>query len=333
MVYFVVLILVIFSGLFSGLTLGLLGLDRAELQRKISVGNKDAVKIYEVRKNGNLLLCTLLLGNVAVNSALSIFLGSVASGFIAGIVATSLIVLFGEIIPQATCSRYAMQIGAKTTGIVKFFIFLFLPVCWPIAKILDWALGEEMPTIWSRDELKEIIKLHKSDSSSEISASEERIVLGALSYSDKSVSDVMTPRTMVYALEEGDILDKKLLEEIKQSSFTRIPVYEKKLDNIKGILYAKDLIDFKVGLKVKAVYRKNKVIAVDKNDHLDVLMNQLIKDRRHLAFVYNRFGTLVGVVSLEDVVEEVLRVEIIDEDDRVVDLQKEALRRAGLTRR
>ena len=77
------IILVALSGLFSGLTLGLLGLNKTELERKIKLGDKRAKKVYKVRKNGNLLLCTLLMGNVAVNSALAIFLGSIASGVLA----------------------------------------------------------------------------------------------------------------------------------------------------------------------------------------------------------------------------------------------------------
>ena len=91
----IVVVLVLFSGLFSGLTLGLMGLNSHELKRKAALGDKRAAKVYAVRRNGNLLLTTLLVGNVAVNTALSIFLGTLAPGVIAGIVATTLIVIFG----------------------------------------------------------------------------------------------------------------------------------------------------------------------------------------------------------------------------------------------
>ena len=95
MEYVISLVLVLLSGLFSGLTLGLLTLDTQTLKRRARHGDLDAKAIYPVRKRGNLLLTTLLLGNVAVNTTLSIFLGTIASGLMAGIMATTLIVLFG----------------------------------------------------------------------------------------------------------------------------------------------------------------------------------------------------------------------------------------------
>jgi len=149
--YVIVIFLVSLSGLFSGLTICLFSIDKNELKRKISLGNKEAKKIYSVRKNGNLLLSTLLLGNVAVNSALAIFLGDIASGIIAGLVATGLIVVFGEILPQAIFIRYAMSIGAKTSWLVKIFIFILYPFCWPISLILDKMLGKEIPTVYSKN--------------------------------------------------------------------------------------------------------------------------------------------------------------------------------------
>ena len=108
MEYLISTVLVVLSGLFSGLTLGLLSLDTQSLLRRAKRGDKEAEVIYPVRAKGNLLLTTLLLGNVAVNTTLSIFLSSFASGLVAGITATALIVVFGEIIPQAVISRYAL---------------------------------------------------------------------------------------------------------------------------------------------------------------------------------------------------------------------------------
>lgn len=129
MSYLIVILLIILSALFSGLTLSLLSLDKGDLKRKASLGNKDAKKVYAVRKSGNLLLCTLLMGNVAVNSTVAIFLGNIASGVVAGLIATGLIVIFGEIIPQAAFSRHALKVGAHTAWLVRIFIVIFFPVC------------------------------------------------------------------------------------------------------------------------------------------------------------------------------------------------------------
>lgn len=324
MTYLIVVFLVLLSGLFSGLTLGLLSLDKNELKRKISLGDKEAKKVYSVREKGNLLLCTLLLGNVGVNSALAIFLGSIASGFAAGLMATGLIVIFGEIIPQATFARYALKIGAKTAWLVKIFTFILLPICWPIAWVLDKVLGEEMQTIYSKKELMKIIEEHEGTKESDIDADEERIIKGALSFSDKSAESIMTPRTVVYTLEVSAVLDKKLLNEVKEEGFTRIPIYQNSIDNVIGILYSKDLINIKLKTKIKNIYRKEKILTISKDLKLDKLLNTFIKTKTHLACVKNEYQEFEGVVALEDVIEEILRLEIMDETDKTADLQMKA---------
>ncbi len=323
--YLLVILLVLLSGLFSGLTLGLLSLDIDELKRKIFLGNENARKVLSVREKGNLLLCTLLLGNVAVNSTLAIFLGNIASGFVAGVTATALIVVFGEIIPQATFARYALRVGASTAWIVKIFIVLFFPICWPIAWVLDKFLGEEMPTIYSKKELMKIVEEHESYQESDVDADEKRIVKGALSYSHKIVQEIMTPRTVVYALRLETVLNRSTLNDIKKQGFTRIPVYKNTRDNVVGILYAKDLINIKPSTIVKNVYRKEKPIIIKSDLHLDELFNTFIESKIHIAFVKDKYNGLEGVVTLEDVMEEILKVEIVDETDTVVDLQKKAL--------
>jgi len=320
--YIVVIVLVLLSGLFSGLTLGLLSLDKNELKRKISLGNKEAKKVYAVRKKGNLLLCTLLLGNVAVNSTLAIFLGNIASGVIAGFMATGLIVIFGEIIPQATFARYALIVGAKTAWLVRIFIIIMYPVVWPIAWLLDKFLGEEMPSVYSKKELMKIVEEHEDSKESEIDSDEERIIKGALSFSDKAVEDVMTPRTVVYALSLDANLDGNLLNKIKREGFARILVYEETIDDVVGILYARDLINIKLNTKIKSVYKKENILLVKKEEKLDALLNIFIKSKVHLAFVKDEYHGLEGVISLEDVLEEILNREIVDETDKAVDLQK-----------
>jgi len=103
------------------------------------------------------------------------FLGSIASGVLAGIIATALIVIFGEIIPQASISRYALEVGSKTVWLVQIFIVILYPICWPIAKILDLVLGNEMPTVWSKNELEEIIRSHEDSPDYTLDADEEKI--------------------------------------------------------------------------------------------------------------------------------------------------------------
>jgi len=317
----VIVLLVLLSGLFSGLTLGLLGLNKSELERKIRLGDRRARKVYSVRKNGNLLLCTLLLGNVAVNSAIAILLGGVAAGFLAGIMSTSLIVIFGEILPQAFISRYALDVGARTVWLVKVFILILYPICWPISKVLDKMLGDEMSTVWSRRELKEIITYHKKSRGSRLDGDEERILHGALSFSDEVVGNVMISRPHVFALEVNDVIDKKLILKMRRFGFSRFPVYKNKLDNIVGVLFFRDLVGVSFGKKVKSIY-KRKVLKVLDRRRLDSLLGLFIRKKIHMAVVFDKRKKFVGVVTMEDVVEEIFGKEIVDEDDFFEDVEK-----------
>lgn len=142
-----VICLLTFSGLFSGLNLGLMSLTPHDLVVIQEAGTENdrkyAKKIYPVRKYGNFLLCTILLGNVLVNSTTTILLDTLISGGFAVAGATLAIVIFGEIIPQAICSRHGLRVGARTILLTKLFMVLTFPVAFPLSKVLDIILGNE----------------------------------------------------------------------------------------------------------------------------------------------------------------------------------------------
>jgi metal transporter CNNM len=317
MEYIISLVLVLLSGLFSGLTLGLLSLDTQSLARRARHGDENAKTIYPVRQNGNLLLTTLLLGNVAVNTTLSIFLGTIASGLIAGIIATALIVVFGEIIPQAVISRYALWFGAKTIWFTKLAIVLCFPIAWPISKVLDYFLGSELPTTYSKSELMDIISEHEDSEHSDIDADEERILHGALQFSHVRVREVMTPAKDVVSADENQKLTDDFFEKITDSGYSRIPVYSGNESNIIGILYVKELLveDDDISLRQTEDAVDKKFLRVRGNDMLDRVLARMLKNRQHLAIVQNSQKQFIGVVSMEDIIEEIIQQEIEDEDD------------------
>ncbi|PID83482.1 hypothetical protein CSB11_01690 [Candidatus Campbellbacteria bacterium] len=322
MTYLIIFSLILLSALFSGLTIGLLGLDQTELQRKSKLGEKKAVKILSVRKNGNFLLVTLLLGNVLVNSILSVYLGSTFTGLWAVLISTALIVVFGEIVPQAVFYRHALKFGPYFVPIVKFFQFLLFPIAYPIGKILDKILGTEEETVWSKKELKEIIKHHEDSEKSQVDEDEENIVLGALSFSDKKVNQVMTPKRAVFSVKVDDVLNYKLLEKIEKKGFSRIPVFGESEDEILGVLNVKKLISAKQDSLVSNLYYKNRIFYVNENDKLDDVLNKFIQKKIHLAAVFNTHKTFLGIVTMEDVMEEILAKEIVDETDLHVDMRR-----------
>ncbi len=327
LVAIVAVVLIFLAALFSGLNLGLMSLDASQLKRKAELGNLDAAKVYRIRVQGNLLLVTLLTGNVAVISALSIVLDSVFHGVIAGVLTTALITIFGEIIPQALLSRYALRIGAKLSGLVQFFMYLLYPVCAPVAWVLDKALGDELPTVYSKRELTRLIEDHRNVAGANIDGDEVRIARGALSFGDRTISEVMTPRSVAHMVADNLVLDERAVKRLKQSGFSRIPVYKAdKPDDIIGILYVKDLIGLVPGKKTAGQLARPKVFFVNLDDTLDDTLNAFLKTRSHLFIAIDEQASMQGIVTIEDVVEEIIDREIADEFDRYDDMRKVATR-------
>jgi len=221
-------VLIGFSAMFSGLTLGLMGLDLTGLE--IVMHGDDpanaayAKRIYPVRKRGNLLLCTLLLGNTAVNSMLSILLGDWAGGIIGVISSTFLILIFGEITPQAVCSRYALWIGSRAVPIVRVIMFILLPITFPLSWILDKALGKELATTYSNAEMLKLLQIHVAENAMDPDTA--NTMTGALKYKEMAVRDVMTPLSNVFMLKSDEKLSFETIAKIFKTGYSRIPVYE-----------------------------------------------------------------------------------------------------------
>ncbi len=329
MEYIIIFILVIFSALFSGLTLGLMGLSAHELKRKMELGSEEAARVYNVRRRGNLLLTTLLIGNVAVNAVLSVFLGSITTGIFAVFISTGLIVIFGEIIPQAVFSRFALSLGAKVAWLVQILIWIFYPISLPISWVLNKVLGDELPTIYSKQELMKIVEEHEDDKKSDLDEDEERIIKGALTFSDKKVEDIMTPRTVVRMFKSSQEITDELMQGVRKSGLSRFPVYDNSQDNVVGILYASELIGVQASKKRVGDMTQRDVKFIKETDSLDDTLKMFLSTHKHLCIVQDEFGGLVGVLTLEDVLEEIIKSEIVDERDLHTDMRKFARENAA----
>ncbi|KAH8421235.1 hypothetical protein KR009_006129, partial [Drosophila setifemur] len=323
-----------FSALFSGLNLGLMAMDRTELKILRNTGTdkekKYAAKIAPVRDQGNYLLCSILLGNVLVNSTFTILLDGLTSGLFAVIFSTLAIVLFGEITPQAVCSRHGLAIGAKTILITKTVMAITAPLSYPISRILDKLLGEEIGNVYNRERLKELVRV--TNDVNDLDKNEVNIISGALELRKKTVADVMTHINDAFMLSLDAVLDFETVSEIMNSGYSRIPVYDGDRKNIVTLLYIKDLAfvdtDDNTPLKTLCEFYQNPVHFVFEDYTLDIMFNQFKEGTiGHIAFVHrvnnegdgDPFYETVGLVTLEDVIEELIQAEIVDETDVFVD--------------
>ncbi|XP_056669050.1 metal transporter CNNM4 isoform X2 [Monodelphis domestica] len=330
----VVLGLLTLSGIFSGLNLGLMALDPMELRIIQNCGKekekKYAEKIEPIRRKGNYLLCSLLLGNVGVNTSLTILLDSLlGSGLITVISSTIGIVIFGEILPQALCSRHGLAVGASTIKLTKLFMLLTFPLSYPISKMLDKILGQEIGTIYNREKLIEMLRL--TEPYNDLVKEELNMIQGALELRTKTVEDIMTQLQDCFMIRNDAILDFNTMTEIMESGYTRIPVFEDEHSNIVDILYVKDLAfvdpDDCTPLKTITRFYNHPVHFVFYDTKLDSMLEEFKKGKSHLAIVQkvnsegegDPFYEVIGLVTLEDVIEEIIKSEILDESDMYTD--------------
>ncbi|XP_030635920.1 metal transporter CNNM2 isoform X3 [Chanos chanos] len=322
------------SGMFSGLNLGLMALDPMELQIVQNCGTEKeknyARKIEPVRSQGNYLLCSLLLGNVLVNTTLTILLDDIAgSGLIAVVMSTIGIVIFGEIVPQAICSRHGLAVGANTIFLTKFFMLLTFPASYPVSKLLDYLLGQEIGTVYNREKLLEMLRV--TDPYNDLVKEELNIIQGALELRTKTVEDVMTPLRDCFMITSDATLDFNSMSEIMESGYTRIPVFEGERSNIVDLLFVKDLAfvdpDDCTPLKTITKFYSHPLHFVFNDTKLDAMLEEFKKGKSHLAIVQrvnnegegDPFYEVLGIVTLEDVIEEIIKSEILDETDLYTD--------------
>lgn len=226
-------ILVILSGIFAGLTLGYMSLDETQLQVLMAQGSEKerwyAQRIAPVRKDGHLLLTTLLIANMITNETLPIIADPVLGGGIqAVIVSIVLVVIFAELIPQSVCSRYGLFIGAHMAMFTRVIMIILWPVAWPVSRVLHYALGPHHGTMYRRVELKELVTMHAAAGGrgGDLKHDTVTIVGGALDMQVKVAKQAMTPIDRVHMLPITARLDYPTLERIVRSGHSRIPIYQ-----------------------------------------------------------------------------------------------------------
>lgn len=247
--YIIIAFQVVLSGVYAGLNVGLFGLDTKYLEM-LTIGpfqskeDEDnaiyAKRILPLRKRGYLLLASLIIGNVANNSILSIQMAEMTSGLEGLLISTALIVVFGEIIPQAIMNRYALKMGGWLAWFIWLTVIVVFVVAYPVALLLKLVIGPEEDNIFTRSKFKRLFEVQEKNNV--IQPHEKKILTSTLDLHDKTAETVMTPLEHTYMLEYDSPITKDLLREIYSKGYSRIPVYEKVRTKIVGILMTRELI-------------------------------------------------------------------------------------------
>ncbi|MDO4773914.1 MAG: CNNM domain-containing protein [Candidatus Saccharibacteria bacterium] len=304
--------LLFLSGAFSGLNIGMMMARPDDLKRKARQGDAIAARVYRYRRDGHYLIFCILLGNVGVNTAMSILLGNVTSGVVGGILATALITTFGEILPQAIFSQRGYRFVRHFFWLLDTIYVVFWPLAAPVSRLLTKWIGKEPPQLYTHQELEQILHEHAASQYSKVDYDESRIAAGALRFSQKTAGDIATPMGEVFTVPLDDEMDATLVAQVKQAGHSRIPVSDA-AGQFVGVLYAKDLIGQKLPKPVSQLYR-DKIHDIDARSRLDTVLSRFIQTRSHL-FVVMDGDKQAGIVTLEDVIEEILNREIEDEFD------------------
>ncbi|XP_051144750.1 DUF21 domain-containing protein At4g33700-like isoform X2 [Andrographis paniculata] len=220
--------------------------------------------------------------------ALPIFLDGLVTAWGAILISVTLILLFGEIIPQSVCSRYGLAIGATVAPVVRILVWICFPVAYPISKLLDFLLGHRHKALFRRAELKTLVGLHGNEAGKggELTHDETTIIAGALELTEKTASDAMTPISEIFSIDINAKLDRFLMNLILEKGHSRVPVYYEQPTNIIGLILVKNLLTVhpEDQLPVKSVTIR-KIPRVLETLPLYDILNEFQKGHSHMAVV------------------------------------------------
>jgi len=312
-----VTLLVLASAICSGLNISVMTLDIGDLKRKAKLGNKQAKRVLPLRQRRHLTLASILLTNVAAVSATSLVLSQRLNGLVAGLLSTLLIVVVGEVLPQALFSKNPLAWSSRFAPLLKTMIFCTYIVSRPLQLLLDRLFPLQRATLQSRHELGLLITEHLNDDSSELDEDEVEIMRGALSLSEKRLRDIMTDIRHTYWLTPDTVLDDAKIDEIKAQGFSRIPIFDHALTKCYGVLLMKNLVDVDFD---DHQYRVDDMTLypaqiVGGMTALDTMFRKFISAGTHLIPI-EKDDRIIGIATIEDLLEEIVGHEIEDETDR-----------------
>ncbi|HKJ98228.1 MAG TPA: CNNM domain-containing protein [Desulfotignum sp.] len=259
------------------------------------------------------------VGAIGAGAKATIVFGSAWFGIFSAVM-TLMILFLSEILPKTIGAVYWPKLVGPTAVFINTLTVALYPVVWLSEKLTkSISRGKDMH-IFSRDEF--IAMASVGETTGQIHIKESRIIQNLLCFESLKVTDIMTPRTVISALAE-DMTIQDALKYITQTPFSRIPLYTSHIDDTTGFVLKDDVLIFaaqKRGNEKLKVLKRN-ILAVPSTISLTVLFERFLKERQHIAVIVNEHGGIDGLVSLEDLIETLMGMEIVDETDNVVDMR------------
>lgn len=327
----ILIILIILSGFFSSAETALMAVNKIKIRHMVEEGVKGAELVEKLISDTNELLGAILIGNNIVNIGASSLATVLAATLVKGTkfedvgiaiatgVMTMLILIFGEITPKSLAKQNAEGVAIKISRPIAAVVFICRPFVWLFTKISSFfikILGgdpDKAEPFITQEELKTLMDVGEEEGVLE--GKEKEMIFNVFEFGDLQVKDIMAQRVDIIA-ESIDASYEDILNGIQEYQFSRIPVYEDNIDNIVGILYAKDLIllndEDKKNFDVKKLMREPYYTFEFKN--IADLFTEMKRTRNHMAIVLDEYGGTVGIVTIEDLIEEIVG-DIEDEYD------------------
>jgi len=318
------IILLFFFGVFSDSETALVALSLGRVEDLVKEGRSGAQALLRLKKDPTRMLITILIGNNLVNIASASLATVVATrwfghfgpGLAVGVL-TILILIFGEITPKSLATRYAERISLFIARPLLGLMHLLLPLVWMFQKFTDlvhrFSGSSTDPTV---TELELISMAGHGANEGTIDHEERELIERVFSFSDLTVRNVMTPHDQIFSL-DGSLSVAEALPVVMNKSYSRIPIYEEQQDDIVRVLHLRDLLDMVAKGDMEALLSdiSHDVEFVPQYQKINELFTMLRTRRKQLAVVVDEFGVIRGIVTLEDLIEELFG-EIYDESDK-----------------
>lgn len=315
-----VIVMMVFSALFSGTETAYSSVNKLRLKNYEAQGNKKAAKALKLANRFDDVLTAVLIGNNIVNIATSSvstlifvsFFGSSGAG-ISTVVVTVLVLVFCEVLPKSYAKRNAEKLALLFASSLSVLVTVLKPFVWILNKMSSIFKGGEAPTV-TEDELKYMID--EIEEEGIIEEQESELVKSALDFDEITVGEILIPRVKVIGVEVTDSIDD-IKKTFGNEMYSRMPVYEKSLDNIIGIITNKAF--FKMLVEGKTDIREiiQEVPHIADTNLISEAMKLMQRAKIHLAVVTDQYGGTRGIITLEDIIEELVG-EIYDEDDEII---------------